>query len=51
MRETLKNLYLSWINDFLSIDAFAEHHGLTVTEAGFLLTVAKSCFEKPHPEA
>ena len=26
-------LYRSWLNDFLSVDAFAEHHGLTMSQA------------------
>jgi hypothetical protein len=50
-RETLTALYLEWVNDYASLDTFAEHHGLTPDEAGLLLVVAKSCFENPHPEA
>jgi hypothetical protein len=50
-RETLFKLYLSWVNDYLTIEKFAEHHGLTVTEAATLLEVAQSCFENNHPEA
>ena len=49
-RETLKNLYLIWVNDYVSINTFAEHRGLTDTEAMILLRLAKSCFENPHPE-
>lgn len=51
MRETLKSLYLSWVNDFVSLETFAQYHGLDATEAASLLLVAKSCFENSHPEA
>jgi hypothetical protein len=50
-RETLTAVYLSWLNDYASLETFAEHHGLTPTEAAFVLAAAKSCFENPHPEA
>lgn len=50
-RETLSKLYLLWVNDYLTIEKFAEHHGLTLTEAALLISVAKSCFENLHPES
>jgi hypothetical protein len=50
-RENLQSLYLDWVNNYLTIDKFAEHHGLTTKEAELLLIVAKSCHENPHPEA
>lgn len=49
-RESLSALYVEWVNDYLTIEKFAEHHGLTVTEAEALIEVAKSCFENNHPE-
>ena len=49
-RQTLLDLYLDWVNNYLTIAVFAEHRGLTVTEATALLRVAKSCFENNHPE-
>jgi hypothetical protein len=50
-RESLSRLYLSWVNDYFTIEKFAEHHGLTYEEASLLIDVAQSCFENPHPES
>lgn len=50
-RESLSALYLDWVNNYLTIEKFAEHHGLTENEALLLISVAQSCFENPHPEA
>lgn len=50
-REQLINLYLVWVNDFLTIDGFADHFGLTNSEAEMLLSVARSAYQNPHPEA
>lgn len=50
-RESLSKLYLSWVNDYLTVSKFAEHHGLTENEALLLISVAQSCFENPHPES
>lgn len=50
-RESLSEIYLDWVNNYLTIEKFAEHKGLYVEEAKTLLSVAKQCFEKIHPEA
>ena len=50
-REQLAALYLAWRNDYLTIAAFAEHHGLYDQEAADLLNVARRCYENPHPDA
>lgn len=49
-RETLSTLYLDWVNNYLTIEKFAEHHGLYVQEAEDLIKLAKQCFEVNHPE-
>ena len=49
-RQSLRALYLEWVNDYLTIEKFAEDHGLYESEADALLAVAKSCFETNHPE-
>lgn len=51
MRKTMHEIYLSWINDFLTIERFAEHHGLYVDEAQALVDLAQLIFERQHPEA
>lgn len=50
-RESLFKLYLLWVNDYLTIEKFAEHHGLFVNEAQILVDLAQSCFENNHPES
>lgn len=50
-RAALFDLYKTWVNDYLTLETFAEHHGLTEAEAEALLVVAQSCFENNHPEA
>ena len=50
-REQLTNIYLPWVNDFLTIGGFADHFGLTDCEAEMLLTVARSAYENQHPDA
>jgi hypothetical protein len=50
-RATLAALYLDWVNNYATLDIFAEHHGLTPDEAAYLLQAAESCHTNPHPEA
>lgn len=49
-REKLSALYLDWVNNYLTVEKFAEHHGLYVPEAEALIKVAQQCFEVNHPE-
>lgn len=49
-REDLEKEWLDWVNNYLTIETFAEHRGLTVKEAEKLLEVALSCFGNEHPE-
>ena len=50
-RDQLFKDYTDWINNYLSIEVFAEHRGLTQAEAKMLIDLSKSCFENNHPEA
>lgn len=50
-REQLFEEYTDWVNNYLTIEKFAEHRGLTVQEAGALITLAESCFKNNHPES
>lgn len=50
-REQLANIYIDWLNNYITIPKFAEHHGLTEVEAEMLLYAAKSAHTNPHPEA
>ena len=50
-REQLVSDYLDWVNNYLTVDKFAEHRGLTKGEAHLLLTLGQFCNEHKHPEA
>lgn len=50
LRDTLLNAYQSYCNDYLTIDKFAEHNGLTTDEANGLLALARKIASHPHPE-
>lgn len=51
MREYLASVWLDYINNYLTLETFAEHQGLTEDEAFTLVMLAKQCHEIPHPEA
>lgn len=50
-RQSLNDIYLSWLNDFLSVERFAEYHGITDAQAADLITLARDIFNTDHPEA
>jgi hypothetical protein len=50
-REKLVTDYLDYVNNYLTIELYAEHRGLRVSEAELLLILGKQCFERPHPES
>ena len=41
----LRELYLDYVNNFLTVDRFAEHHGIQSTEARRLLAMGKYIHE------
>lgn len=50
-REYLLDLYLDWRNNYLTVEVFSEHHGLTTGEACTLLDLARDVNRHEHPEA
>ena len=42
---------MDYVNDYLTVETFAEHNGLTDDEAKELLALAKKVALHPHPEA
>jgi hypothetical protein len=46
LRDTLADLYLDWINNFLTIEKFSEYYGLNENDAIDLLKLAKKCHEQ-----
>lgn len=51
LRDTLIELYLVWLNNYLSIELFAEHNGLTTAQADVLIDLARWVYNSPHPDA
>lgn len=49
-RDYLIELYLDYRNNYLTIAKFAEHNGLTDSQAQALLETAQDVFESRHPE-
>jgi hypothetical protein len=46
LRDYLADLYLDWINNFLTISVFAEYYGLDEEDARDLLKLAKKSHEQ-----
>lgn len=51
MRSKLIDCYLDWRNNYLTIEKYAEHNGLTPTEADKLINLSREVFQHDHPEA
>jgi len=49
-REKLADIYLDWVTNYLTIELFAEHHGLFPKEAKRLIELGRDCFHIDHPE-
>jgi endo-alpha-1,4-polygalactosaminidase (GH114 family) len=50
-RESFNKVYLDWVNNYLTIEKFAEHYGLHINEAENLINLSKTIFENNHPES
>tara|TARA_R110000868_G_scaffold162239_1_gene393287 strand:+ start:1727 stop:1885 length:159 start_codon:yes stop_codon:yes gene_type:complete len=50
-RESLLEMYFDYVNNYLTIEKFAEHRGLYVDEALILIDLAKRCLASPHPDS
>ena len=46
LRDTIADLYLDWVNNFLTIGRFSEYYGLDEEDAKDLLKLAKKCHEQ-----
>ena len=51
MRDTLIAVYLDYLNNYLTIETYADHNGLTETQATALIDLARLVFNSPHPDA
>lgn len=50
-REQLINVYMDWVNNFLTVEFFAEYYGLTDKQAETLINLARDVYNAPHPDA
>ncbi len=46
LRDTLADLYLEFVNNFLTVEIFSEYYGLDEEDAKQLLVLAKKCHEQ-----
>jgi len=51
MRDILINAYLDYVNNYLTIEKYAEHSGLTNDQAKRLIDLARDVSQYPHPDA
>lgn len=49
-RKYLVNIYLNYIDNYLTIAEYAEHNGLTTDKAHKLLSIAEEVFNSDYPE-
>lgn len=50
MTTQLRNLYLDWFNNWLTIDAFCDHHGIHRADAITLIELGRK-YHEAHVEA
>lgn len=50
-REILDWVYRDWVNQYLTVECFAEHNGLTTEQAQRLIALAREIHNSPHPES
>lgn len=51
MRNQLVEMYLDYLNNFLTVERFAEYHGLSMVHGLTLVNLAREVFQSNHPEA
>lgn len=49
-RNYLIELYLDYRNNYLTVEKFSEHNGLTTIQGTTLLAVAECVFDSKHPD-
>lgn len=50
-RDFMIEKYLDYVNNYLTLDLFAEHNGLTKVQATEFIALANEIFNSDHPEA
>ena len=49
-REQLEVMYQDYLNNYLSLEVFAEHNGLTFDQAESLILLARDVINSEHPD-
>tara|TARA_R110000803_G_scaffold40100_1_gene86412 strand:- start:315 stop:530 length:216 start_codon:yes stop_codon:yes gene_type:complete len=48
--ELLRHVYVEWMNNYLTVELFAEHHEMTVKDAQVLLDLGRSAMKRNDRE-
>ena len=51
MRDKLVNIYLDYLNNYLTYERYAECNGLYISEAKTLITLAREVYNTAHPDS
>lgn len=51
IRQQLINAWFDYVKNYLTIERYAEHNGLTVLEAKEYLALADRVIRSPHPDS
>jgi|TARA_R110002124_G_scaffold78037_1_gene208616 hypothetical protein len=51
LRDVLTDYTLDYVNNYLTVEKFAEHNGLTQEQATELLLIGKKLWNTPHPQS
>jgi hypothetical protein len=43
--QLLRHMYVEWMNNYLTVEKFAEHHEMTVNDAQVLIDLGRSALE------
>lgn len=49
-RDVLTTIYLDWVNNYVTLERFAECNGLTLLQAMALTSLARDIYHTEHPE-
>lgn len=49
-RTYLENLYLDFVNNYMTMGVFAEHNGITCEQAEKLVMLAREVYNSQHPD-
>jgi hypothetical protein len=46
MNKQLREFYLDWVNNYLTVETMAEHHGLDVSHARTLIDIGRDAHQQ-----